>query len=39
MLSSSPWYYGFDGNEGNGIDLVSVLATRIRTWPRIPNVY
>ncbi|HJX90790.1 MAG TPA: PA domain-containing protein, partial [Pyrinomonadaceae bacterium] len=24
-LSSSPWYYGFDGNEGNGIDLVSVL--------------
>jgi hypothetical protein len=24
-LSSSPWYYGFDGNEGNGVDLVSVL--------------
>ena len=24
-LSSSPWYYGFDGNEGNGNDLVSVL--------------
>jgi len=24
-LSSSPWYYGFDANEGNGNDLVSVL--------------
>ena len=24
-LASSPWYYGFDGNEGAGIDLVSVL--------------
>ena len=24
-LTSAPWYYGFDGNEGNGNDLVSVL--------------
>jgi Calx-beta domain/PA domain len=24
-LPNNPWYYGFDGNEGNGIDLVSVL--------------
>jgi len=24
-LTNSPWYYGLDGNHGNGIDLVSVL--------------
>lgn len=24
-LTGSFWYYGFDGNEGSGIDLVSVL--------------
>jgi hypothetical protein len=24
-LQSSPWYYGLDGLEGNGIDLVAVL--------------
>ena len=23
-LPNNPWYYGLDGNEGNGIDLVSV---------------
>ena len=24
-LSTSPWYYGLDGNHGDGVDLVSVL--------------
>ncbi len=24
-LANSPWYYGLDGNHGNGVDLVSVL--------------
>lgn len=24
-LETSPWYYGLDGNHGNGVDLISVL--------------
>ena len=34
-LASSPWYYGFDGNEGAGIDLVSVLLHEFGHGPRI----
>jgi hypothetical protein len=24
-LTGSPWYYGLDGNHGNGVDLVTIL--------------
>jgi hypothetical protein len=38
-IANSFWYYGLDGNHGNGIDLVTVLLHEFCAWFGISNIY